>query len=36
MQRVNAEAGSAHALLLGVNVILMSAEIVGLGSGISS
>lgn len=32
VQRVNAEAGNAHALLLGVNVIQMFVEIVGLGN----
>lgn len=32
MPRVNAEAGSAHALQLGVNVTQMFAEIVGLGT----
>ncbi|CAL5425895.1 unnamed protein product [Camellia sinensis] len=33
VQRVSAEAGNAHALLLDVNVILMFVEIVGLGCG---
>lgn len=32
MQRVNAEAGNAHALLLDVNVTQMFAGIVGLGN----
>lgn len=32
MQRANAEVGSAHALLLGVNVTQMSVAIVGLGN----
>lgn len=32
MQRVNAEAGNAHALLLVVNVTLMFVGIVGLGN----
>lgn len=33
MQRVNVEAGNAHALLLDVNVTLMFAGIAGLGKG---
>lgn len=32
VQRVNAEVGNAHALLLDENVIQMFAEIVGLGN----